>query len=511
MSISKFLKDLREGKEPRVRYNVIVNGEWVTSCDDEEKAWDIAIGYQNDDSGYYGMYPNAYVETEYLDESLEESQSQEIGQAYKRLSDRYGIDFDELVYGRDGFMNSLYPRNPNYVYFPDFDGDVIYSEKHWNELVDWALKNKNVRLQRWGEVDDADTYGDELIKDFEQRHPWNDDIDENLQESKLNEAPDQYGVLTDDEIEAQERAEFEKRLAQRKALAQQQRDSNTKAEQERQVRQKAIDDAKAKGPELYDQCRNTNDFDEWFDYLVPSEGKANTVAGEIYRALARIIYRDFNDGDKFYEGYGRETCGSSAVYLVRTIDDTRITGMFYDLAEDGDRDDAYTDRLTDIKNEIEQYLLEHPDLFGEYNEEDSRDEKQFDVDDEFDEPKDYEYTIYLEDYYWTDPYGEDIYLKDYIDNEQCTIWKVQDTFEDFWFGDRTSFHIERPWSHYDDKLEVNDMNKDSYETIKEYAEDVHLFDELIEELYNKYGDPNAEDEYENEYEDNGSLEIDEEE
>ena len=513
MSISKFLKDLREGKEPKVRYNVIVNGEWVTSCDSEEQAWDIAIGYQNDDSGYYGLYPNAYVEKEYLDDEddeLDESQAQEIGQAYKRLSDKYGVDFDELVYGKGGFMDSLYPTNPDYVYFPDFNGDVIFSEKHWNELVDWALKNKNVKLQRWGEDDNAETYGDELINDWEQRHPWNDDIDENLQESKLNEAPDQYGVLTDDEIEAQERAEFEKRLAQRKALAQQQRDSNTKAEQERQVRQKAIEDAKARGQELYDKCRDAMNFEDWFDILVPSEGKADTVAGEIYRAIARIVYRDFNDGDKFYEGYGRETCGSSAVYLVRTINDDKINKMLYNLAEDNVSDERYTEVLEDIEFAIEQYLLEHPELFGEYNEEDSRDEKQFDVDDEFNEPKDYEYQIYLGDYYWEAPDGEDIYLKDYLDNETITIDKVTDAFENFWFGDSVDFTIDLPWSHYDDTFTVQDMNKESYETVKEYADDEHLFDELIEELYNEYGDPNAEDE--DEYDpDSDSFEVDEEE
>ena len=68
MNIKEFFQDLKEGKEPKVRYNVIVNGEWIASYDDEQQAWDVAIGYQNDDSGYYGMYPNAYVETEYLDD-----------------------------------------------------------------------------------------------------------------------------------------------------------------------------------------------------------------------------------------------------------------------------------------------------------------------------------------------------------------------------------------------------------------------------------------------------------
>ena len=76
-----------------------------------------------------------------------DSQAQEIGEEYRRLSEKYGVDMDELVYGKDGFMNSCYPHNPDYVYFPDFNGDVIFSEKHWNELVDWAKKNKGIDLE----------------------------------------------------------------------------------------------------------------------------------------------------------------------------------------------------------------------------------------------------------------------------------------------------------------------------------------------------------------------------
>lgn len=76
-----------------------------------------------------------------------DSQAQEIGEEYRRLSEKYGVDMDELVYGKDGFMNSCYPHNPDYVYFPDFNGDVIFSEKHWNELVDWAKKNRGIDLE----------------------------------------------------------------------------------------------------------------------------------------------------------------------------------------------------------------------------------------------------------------------------------------------------------------------------------------------------------------------------
>lgn len=67
-----------------------------------------------------------------------ESLSQEIGQAYRELSAKYGIDADKLV---SEFMKAKYPQG-----FPDFNGDVIYSEKYWNEFVDWCEREKGVNL-----------------------------------------------------------------------------------------------------------------------------------------------------------------------------------------------------------------------------------------------------------------------------------------------------------------------------------------------------------------------------
>lgn len=77
---------------------------------------------------------------EQLQKRLQESQSQEISSEYNRLSKKYGIDFENLVYGEEGFMKTKYPNN-----FPDFAGDVIYSEKYWNELVEFA-KEKGIEL-----------------------------------------------------------------------------------------------------------------------------------------------------------------------------------------------------------------------------------------------------------------------------------------------------------------------------------------------------------------------------
>jgi hypothetical protein len=53
-----------------------------------------------------------------------------------------------------------------------------------------------------------------------------------------------------------------------------------------------------------------------YSKLVPFMGKCDTVEGETLRAINRIVYRRYNDGDCFYEGYGTETCGPAHAYLV---------------------------------------------------------------------------------------------------------------------------------------------------------------------------------------------------
>lgn len=236
------------------------------------------------------------------------------------------------------------------------------------------------------------------------------------------------------------KAEMEKRKAERDAKKQAELD---RQEQEKQAELRKQDFIK-KGKELYNKCDSLVNFEDWFDVLVPSSGKADTVAGEIVRAFNRILYRKWNDGDVFFEGYGRETCGSSAVYLVSIIRDQDIVDKFYEMAEDNVSNNRYDEIMNIIEGELQEYLLSNPELFGQENTTDSRDGKEWNVDDEFPEPSDYEYQIYLGDYYWEAPNGEEIYLRDYINNGDIDIWKVQDTFNDFYFGDKVSYHMERP-------------------------------------------------------------------
>lgn len=61
-------------------------------------------------------------------------------------------------------------------------------------------------------------------------------------------------------------------------------------------------------------------LDKLFDELVPQMGPAESVAGEMVRAVARIEYRFYNDGDLIGEGYGNETCNPAARYLQYVAD-----------------------------------------------------------------------------------------------------------------------------------------------------------------------------------------------
>lgn len=52
-----------------------------------------------------------------------------------------------------------------------------------------------------------------------------------------------------------------------------------------------------------------------FEELVPSMGKADTEGGEIMRAVNRIQYRYWNDGDIAGQGYGKRTVNPAVRFL----------------------------------------------------------------------------------------------------------------------------------------------------------------------------------------------------
>lgn len=120
-----------------------------------------------------------------------------------------------------------------------------------------------------------------------------------------------------------------------------------------------------------------NDLESLFKKLVPSSGKADTVEGEMVRAIMRVWYRYENDGDFFWRGYGKETALGSVKYLTspdmpREIR-TQLVGIFNEMKretipllktadkwggfkEQFDENDPYLIGLNDAAKVIVQYV-----------------------------------------------------------------------------------------------------------------------------------------------------------
>ena len=122
--------------------------------------------------------------------------------------------------------------------------------------------------------------------------------------------------------------------------------------------------------------KNDERINELFDELVPACGKADTVAGEIIRAISRIGYRWYNDGDMLGVGYGKETCNPAGHYLASKVDrqtELRILHMMYISSMHQFRffaEDLYEKNLEAIKGRVLDFLDAHPELKETKNEED---------------------------------------------------------------------------------------------------------------------------------------------
>lgn len=155
---------------------------------------------------------------------------------------------------------------------------------------------------------------------------------------------------------------------------------------------------------------------ELSDRLIPARGKADTVGGELLRAIERLIYRYYNDGDVLTEGYGIETCMSSYLYLQDTLDRIGLVKVTDDilgsakwsrpecdpmlatltnLAYDCSENDKYQDALYQLLDLIIKFIYTDPKA-KEANFDDSRTWKNEEV---MEMARQYEAEVYGEEEY----------------------------------------------------------------------------------------------------------------
>ena len=131
-----------------------------------------------------------------------------------------------------------------------------------------------------------------------------------------------------------------------------------------------------------------------YSELVPGAGKADTVQGEMLRAINRIVYRYYNDGDEYMRGYGTETAGPAHSFLVNA--NHPLKSLVSTLFSKG------TDYEQTIKDVLDAILDHVESRQGKYTPNNVG--NMFDYEPEFEDEESYEDDWDDDDYYDEDDY-----------------------------------------------------------------------------------------------------------
>lgn len=240
---------------------------------------------------------------------------------------------------------------------------------------------------------------------------------EKLKEALLTEAPN-ITFTPDDMFDPASAPSLSGKMRQaiedEKAAAEAKRIADRRA-QLRRKHSALLDEVKG----LMDTANKPSDvLEHLFEELVPPEGMSETVAGELVRASMRVLYRDYNDGDRFYEGYGLETCGSSIAYLIDMIPavSEKVSKMYEEIHR-YEEDDAYTDAIENIALLVIKYIIENPETLDDLNTTDSRD---YDCSELIEQEPRYDYELsvsYDLDRLIDAGYVDSWELKEYVESE----------------------------------------------------------------------------------------------
>jgi hypothetical protein len=201
------------------------------------------------------------------------------------------------------------------------------------------------------------------------------------------------------------------------------------------------------------------------------------------------MFRDYNDGDLFYEGYGIETCGSSVAYLIDTVDTPKVHDAFYLIADNQYEDDRYSKELDNVGSIIVNYILTNNSVWKP-NTEDSRGDKWEQVY-ERDYREDWEPTY---DYDFTIPNS----IAEHMDRGNYTSEEFENEIISELENSNITFDSVEVWSDY---VYVYGLKRDDYDELerRELYED-SSWEWILDDLNYQYGDPLNDDEDEEEYE-----------
>lgn len=249
-----------------------------------------------------------------------------------------------------------------------------------------------------------------------------------------------------------------------------------KERQAAEAQERKIQDLRTKYANVINDIQNSDDpIQTAFELLVPSSGPADSQAGELVRAMMRLLYRDYNDGDVFYEGYGIETCADAAQYLCNEIG-APIIDIVETTANKQATSSEYTRALEEMSGIVIDTLMDNPQLFDTPNDGDYQDTDISDIKDL--EPK-YELDIAFSDSVQAHLDCGDISNRD-------IQWEVESWLSNMWGCEDAYVDVLAQY------VMIYDLNREAYDELARIGEaNFESYGDMLDE---EYGSPYDEDE-----------------
>ena len=169
-----------------------------------------------------------------------------------------------------------------------------------------------------------------------------------------------------------------------------------------------------------------------YDKLVAGMGKSETVEGEMLRAINRIAYRYYNDGDEYMRGYGTETAGPAHSFLVNANHPLK-SAMVKIFGDGTNYEQTIKDALDTILDYIEsrqgKYTPNNVGDMFDYEpefEDDEYEEEDYDADyDEFDNEEQYQESALKKSKKGMAMYGKKAKMDEDIEAKDSTKFRIK--------------------------------------------------------------------------------------
>lgn len=443
---------------------------------------------------YWDDYNDEYILSLYVQRKLK-VKVDDLEDLFLKMVTNAGYDGrivdNEVICYEPNQIKSIFNKNPtnsNNIN-EDINFDLSYDDIMSDDELDALDKKERDEFEARLKARRDKVASDRLARDEKIRKE--PEVEEMNEDKKLTEAPDEYGLPTDDEIRADIEKEFEQRKADRDAAKKVKDDEKAV----KVAKEQRTAELKAKAEDILKDLGEHPTFEDLFDKLVPDNGASESLGGELIRAVNRLDYRNWNDGDRFFDGYGLETCGSPAAFICDNVEEfgknsyNDIDMIIRNCAENNLEDEDYDNFIEELKTRIVKLVtVDHPELLatplGEKDIHSWTDGEEY-------------WKDYIPRYEYEITASEKI--QQYLERGDLDSWEVIDWIKD-WENSDSRFRdidVDTPWSSADDTYTITNLTKDGYEAIQEYDRNDTFWNDLEERCADDYGpitDINLEDE-----------------